>query len=68
MQEEKNIPFWEQSVLTMEEASQYFRIGERKLRGIVGKDPSEAYVLWSGKRMLVKRKEFEKHLDEIASV
>ena len=59
-----NIPFWEQYTLTVEEASKYFRIGETKFRRIINENPDANYLLWNGTRALIKRKIFEKYIDE----
>ena len=42
------IPFWERYTLTIQEASQYFRIGETKLRKIVSENKDADFVLWNG--------------------
>lgn len=47
--------------LTIEEASEYSNIGERKLYEIT-KDPRCPFVLYIGRKKLIKRKEFEKFL------
>ncbi len=39
------IPFWERYTLTIQEASQYFRIGETKLRKIVSENKDADFVL-----------------------
>ena len=33
------IPYWKQYTLTIEEASEYFRIGETKLRRLIHDNP-----------------------------
>ena len=55
------IPIWEKVTLTIEEAAQYSNIGENKLYKLTN-DPLCPYVLWSGRKRLIKRKEFEKYL------
>lgn len=58
------IPFWERYILTIEEASEYFRIGENKLRKLVNENKSGLdFVIWNGNRALIKRKMFERFLD-----
>ncbi len=64
---EKRIPFWEQYNLTVKEASQYFRIGETKLRKIIDEDPTADYILWNGNRPLIKKKMFENYIDKAVS-
>lgn len=51
----------EKSLLTPEEAAEYFNIGVNKVRSLTdGKNCP--YVLWSGNRRLIKRKPFEEYL------
>lgn len=57
------VPVWEQYTLTVEEASKYFRIGENKLRRIVGENRDAEFVLWNGNRAQIKRKLFEKYAE-----
>lgn len=56
MKKEKlQIPIWEKSNLTIEEASVYFHIEANKLREMTD-DPNANYVLEIGTRRLIKRK------------
>lgn len=59
----QEIPFWERYAMSIEEASQYFRIGENKLRKIVAENKDADFVLWNGTRTLIKRRLFERYLD-----
>ena len=63
MKESQRIPFWERYTLTIEEAAQYFRIGEHKLRQIISENKDAEFVLWNGNRVQIKRKLFEKYID-----
>lgn len=58
------IPFWEQYTLTVEEASKYFRIGENKLRRIISENKEADYLIWNGNRAQIKRKLFERYIDQ----
>lgn len=58
------IPFWEQYTLTVEEASKYFRIGENKLRRIISENKDADFIFWNGNRAQIKRKLFEKYIDQ----
>lgn len=62
------IPFWEQYTLTIEEASKYFRIGENKLRRIVSENQDADFIFWNGNRIQIKRKLFEKYIDQCEAV
>ena len=57
------IPFWEKYTLTIEEAAQYFQIGETKLRRILDENPDAEYILFNGNRRQIKRKILEKYID-----
>lgn len=64
MSKNVDIPFWEQYTLSVEEASKYFRIGENKLRKIIGENKDADYIIWNGNRAQIKRKLFEKYIDQ----
>lgn len=57
------IPIWEKYALTIEEAAQYFNIGENKLRKMAEENEGEGFILCNGNRRLFKRKLFEKYID-----
>lgn len=61
------IPVWEKANLTIEEASAYFNIGQNKLRTITDGDYCK-FVLYVGNKRLIKRRLFEKYLEEQFSV
>jgi len=54
--------------LSVEEAARYFRIGENKLRRIIEENRDADYILWNGSRPQIKRKIFEKIIDNMSSV
>lgn len=62
------IPLWEKYTLTVEEAAVYFRIGENKLRRLIGENKNARYILWNGNRPQIKRVLFEKLVDELALI
>lgn len=62
-QEKCEIPVWEKALLTKEEAAVYSHIGLNKLDDML-KRPNCSFVLFVGKKKLIKRKEFEKFLNE----
>lgn len=63
-----NIPIWEKSNLTLEEAAAYYNIGINKLRQLTDTKECEKFVLWVGNRRLIKRVAFEKYLQGEYSV
>lgn len=68
MQQNVDIPVWEQYTLTIEEASKYFRIGENKLRKIAQENIQADWVIMNGNRIQIKRKQFEKLIDNIGTI
>lgn len=64
---EKNVPVWEKSNLTIEEAAAYFGIGQNKLRELTSDDNCN-FVLWCGSKRLIKRKAFERYLENMYSI
>lgn len=57
------LKIWEKVLLTKEEASAYSNIGLNRLDELL-KLPNCPFVIYVGKKKLVKRKEFEKFLSE----
>ena len=60
-----DVPVWEKYTLTIEEASKYFRIGENKLRKLAEENLNTGWVIMNGNRIQIKRKKFEKIIDDI---
>lgn len=58
-----DIPIWERYTLTIEEASKYFRIGENKLRRLAEENKNANWLIMNGNRIQIKRKQFEKIID-----
>ena len=63
-----SIPFWMKYTLTVEEAAQYFRIGEGKLRRIISEDKNADYLLWNGNRPQFKRILFEQYVNNLNAI
>lgn len=63
-----NVPIWEKSNLTLEEAAAYYNIGINRLRELTNTEECEKYVLWVGTRRLIKRRLFDKYLSEAYSI
>ena len=62
------MPFWQKYTLSIEEAAEYFRIGENKLRAMVKENPTADYILWNGNRVQIKRVIFEKYVDKLEAI
>ncbi len=54
--------------LTIEEASKYFRIGEKKLRKLAEENLDSGWVIVNGNRVQIKRKQFEKIIDTLDEI
>lgn len=63
----KEIPIWEKSNLTLEEAAAYSGIGINKLRKLTNDDKCE-FVLWVGTKRLIKRKKLDEYLERHFSI
>lgn len=64
----EKVPIWEKYTLTVAEASDYFNIGESKLRRFLSEHEGESYILMNGTKVLIKRKQFEKIIDTLSSI
>ena len=60
-----DIPIWQKYTLSIEEASRYFRIGEKKLRRLAEENPDANSLIMNGNRLQIKRRQFEKVIDEL---
>ena len=63
-----NVPIWEKYTLSIEEASRYFRIGEKKLRKLAEENLDSGWVIVNGNRIQIKRKQFEKIIDTLDEI
>lgn len=61
------IPVWEKSNLTLEEAAAYFNIGVNKLRDLTD-DKNCSFVLWVGTKRLIKKTALENYLSKQYSI
>lgn len=61
------VPVWEKSMLTVEEASAYFGIGQNKIRELTDDEDCKC-VLWVGHKRLIKRKAFDEYLEKQYSI
>ena len=62
---EQELSIAEKYAYSIKEAAVYFGIGETKLRQIVNMNKDADYLLWTGTHVKIKRKLFEKFLDEV---
>lgn len=62
--EAKQVPIWEKANLTIREAAEYSNIGINRIDEMA-KQPNCPFVLYIGRKKLIKRKEFEKYLSRV---
>lgn len=62
---ERAVPTWERYTMSVEEAAEYFRIGENKLRKIINDNQDADFILWNGNRPQIKRRIFEGYIDKL---
>ena len=63
----REVPIWERSLLTLNEASDYTGIGVNKLRTVVSK-PNSKLVVWVGSRKMIKRRKLDEFIDDAISI
>lgn len=63
----KEVPIWEKSNLTLEEAAAYTGIGINKLRELTNNESCQ-FVLWIGTKRLIKRKKIDEYLEKTYSL
>lgn len=63
----KEIPIWEKTNLTLQEAAEYTGIGVNKLRNISNAENCP-FVLWVGSKRLLKREALDKYLSKEYSI
>ena len=63
----KEVPIWEKSNLTLEEAAAYSGIGMAKLYEMTESEDCP-FVLWIGSRRMIKRKAFDEYIERQYSI
>lgn len=63
----KEVPIWEKTTLTLEEAAAYTGIGIQKLRDISAGEQCK-FVLWNGTKRLLKRKQLDEYIEKSYSI
>lgn len=63
----KEVPIWEKSNLTIEEAAAYSGIGMNKLRELTDDERCQ-FVLWIGTKRLVKRRKLDEYIEKAYSI
>lgn len=61
------VPVWKKSNLTLEEAAVYTGIGVNKLRELSDSDSCD-FVIWIGRKRLLKRRKLDEYLEKAFSI
>ena len=61
------VPIWEKSNLTVEEAAAYSGIGRNKIREL-SDDERCPFVLWIGAKRMIKRKKLDEYTEKMYSL
>ena len=68
MEEQTQVEIKDKFCLTIDEASDYFNIGEKKLRRIVTDNIDTVFIIQNGVKFLIKRKQFETFLENLTAI
>ncbi|MEE1009326.1 MAG: excisionase [Agathobacter sp.] len=65
-----SVPIWKKYMLTVEEATQYFGIGEKKIRNLIAenRDTDLCFTVQIGNKSLINRKKFEEFLNQTTAL
>lgn len=62
------VPIWRKYSLSVEEAAEYFGVGEKRLYALIREHEGAEYLLWLGSHIRFKRVLLEKYLDEVTTL
>ena len=67
---ERTVPIWEKYLLTVNEAVQYFGIGEKTIRRLIAESlyANDCFVIQIGSKSLINRRKFETYLNQTTSL
>lgn len=63
-----NVPIWRKFCLSVDEAAEYFHLGEERLRRLQKENPQADYLLNVGNRCYFKRRQFEDFIDGLSCI
>ena len=63
----REVPIWERTLLTIQEASDYTGIGVCRLRMLAEK-PNSNLIIWVGSKKMFKRKKLDEFLENAVSI
>ncbi len=64
------VPIWKKYMLTVDEAVQYFGIGEKKIRTLIAEylDTDLCFTIQIGNKSLINRQKFEEFLNQTTAL
>ena len=62
------VPIQAKYAMNIKEASEYFGIGEKKLRQIITENLDMGFTIQNGNKYIIKRRLFEQYLDARSSI
>lgn len=64
------VPIWNKYMLTVEEAAQYFGIGEKKIRNLIAENQETelCFTIQIGNKSLINRSKFGEFLDQVSAL
>ena len=64
------VPIWEKYMLTVDEAVQYFGIGEKKIRNLIAENNGTdlCFTVQIGNKSLINRRKFEEFLNQTTAL
>ena len=65
-----SVPIWEKYMLTVDEAVQYFGIGEKKIRNLIVENNGTdlCFTVQIGNKSLINRRKFEEFLNQTTAL
>ena len=64
----EGIPTWRKYSLSIEEAANYYGIGEHRLRRLIRENPDADFYMELGSRVRIKRELFKEYLNHLNMV
>ncbi len=61
------VPIWKRTLITIDEAAAYTGIGVNRLRNMTA-EPDCNFVIWIGGRRMIKRRKFDKYIDDMCAL
>ena len=63
-----HVPIWKKYSLSVEEAAEYYGIGEKRFYSLIHEHAGADFILEVGSHIRIKRELFEKFLDETTTL